>query len=160
MAWEKLATNTLTGAQTNNVLTGLTSKKFNQILGHAISGVGNNQVEFQFGNGSIDTGTNYAFRKSNDGAADATSATTSVFKLHNSSSQEDKFFVLDIINISAEEKIGIGHCVEQNTAGAGNAPKRAESVGKWANTSAQFDQIEHQSSNLQTDTNLTILGTD
>jgi hypothetical protein len=160
MAWEKLGSITLTGSQSDNQLTGLTSKKFNQIIGHVISGVGANQVEFQFGNGSIDTGTSYAFRKSNDGATDVTSASTSVFKLHHSSSQEDKFFVLHIINISAEEKIGIGHLIAGNTAGAGTAPKRAESVGKWANTSNQFDIIEHQSGNLQADTNLAILGTD
>ena len=160
MVWRKAGTNTLSGAQSNNVITGLTANMFNQFFGHAISGVGVNQVEMQFGNGSIDGATNYAFRKSDNGGSDVTSASTSVFKLHNSSSQQDKFFVGYIVNIASEEKIGIGYIIEANTAGAGNPPNRAESVGKWANTSVQFDQIEHQSSNLQSDTNLTVIGSD
>ena len=160
MTWGKAGTNTLSGAQTNNVVTGMTASKTNQFLTHAISGVGANQVEMQFGNGSIDGATNYAFRKSDNGGADGVSASTSVFKLHNASSQQDKFAVGYIVNIASEEKIGIGHIVEANTAGAGNAPLRAESVGKWANTSVQFDQIEHQSENLQSDSNLTVLGSD
>ncbi len=160
MAWRKAGTNTLSGAQSNNVVTGITANTFNQFFGHAISGVGVNQVEMQFGNGSIDGSSDYAFRKSDNGGSDGVSASTSVFKLHNSSSQQDKFFVGHILNIASEEKIGIGHIVEANTAGAGNAPNRAESVGKWANTSAQFDQMEHQSTNLQSDTNLTVIGSD
>ena len=160
MAWGKAGTNTLSGAQCNNVVTGITASKTNQFFGHAISGVGVNQAEMQFGNGSIDGSSIYAFRKSDNGGADGTSPNTSVFKLHNSSSQQDKFYVGYIVNIASEEKIGIGHIVEANTAGAGNAPNRAESVGKWTNTSVQFDQMEHQSTNLQSDTNLTVLGSD
>ena len=158
MAWRKAGTKTLSGAQSNNVITGLTANMFNQFFGHAISGVGVNQVEMQFGNGSIDGATNYAFSKSNDGGTPVDSASTSVFKLHNSSSQQDKFFVGYIVNIASEEKIGIGYIIEANTAG--NPPNRAESVGKWANKLVQFDQIEHQSSNLQSGTNLTVIGSD
>ena len=124
MAWRKAGTNTLSGAQTNNVITGLTANTFNQFFTHAISGVGANQVEMQFGNGSIDGSSDYAFRKSDNGGSDGTSASTSVFKLHNSSSQQDKFGVGYIVNIASEEKIGIGHIVEANTAGAANAPLR------------------------------------
>ena len=160
MAWRKAGTNTLSGAQSNNVVTGITANIFNQFFGHVISGSGVNQVEMQFGNGSIDGSSIYAFRKSDNGGADGTSASTSVFKLHNSSSQQDKFFVGYIVNIASEEKIGIGHIVEANSAGGGNAPNRAESVGKWTNTSVQFDQMEHQSTNLQSDTNLTVIGSD
>ena len=159
MAWGKAGTNTLSGAQSNNVITGLTISKTNQFFGHVISGVGVNQVEMQFGNGSIDGSSIYAFRKSDNGGTDGVSASTSVFKLHNSSSQQDKFYVGYIVNIATEEKIGIGHIVEANTTG-NNAPNRAESVGKWSNTSVQFDQIEHQSTNLQSGTNLAVLGSD
>ena len=159
MAWRKAGTNTLSGAQSNNVVTGLTANTFNQFFGHVISGSGVNQVEMQFGNGSIDGGNNYAFSKSNDGGTPVNSASTSVFKLHNTSSQQDKFFVGYIVNIASEEKIGVGYIVEANTVGA-TAPSRASSVGKWDNKLVRFDQMEHQSTNLQSDTNLTVIGSD
>jgi hypothetical protein len=47
-----------------------------------------------------------------------------------------------IINNSANEKLVIGHTVDQNTAGAGTAPDRLESVAKWANTSDQITEID------------------
>ena len=42
------------------------------------------------------------------------------------------------------EKLVISHTIESNTAGAGNAPARAENVSKWANTSNQITEIDIQ----------------
>jgi len=47
-----------------------------------------------------------------------------------------------IINNSSNEKLVISHTVQQNTAGAANAPRRIENVGKWANTSNQITEID------------------
>jgi len=158
MAWSRIATETLDTATTNQTFTGLSSNKFMGILGHIVSGVGGNTAEFRFGTGTI-TSTGYAFRRGINGAIDTFSASTSVFKLHNTSAQEDKFFVSYLANFTGEDKIGIGFCVQAGTAGANNAPSRCFMAGKFVNSS-QIDQIRNVSGNLQSGTNLTILGSD
>ena len=48
-----------------------------------------------------------------------------------------------ILNNSANEKVAIFHAVDmQPGTGAANAPRRSESAGKWANTSAQITEVE------------------
>ena len=47
------------------------------------------------------------------------------------------FWNIFIINNASNEKLGIFHGVRQNTAGAGNAPRRFEMVGKWNDTTNQ-----------------------
>jgi hypothetical protein len=158
MAWQKIATETLATATTNQTFTGLSSNKFMGVLGHIVSGVGGNTAEFRFGTGTI-TSTGYAFRRGIDGAIDTSSASTSVFKLHNTSAQEDKFFVSYLANFTGEDKIGIGFCVQAGSAGANNLPTRCFMAGKFVNSS-QIDQIRNVSGNLQSGTNLTVLGSD
>jgi hypothetical protein len=40
------------------------------------------------------------------------------------------------------EKLVIANSITGNTAGAGTAPSRTESVGKWANTSNQITRVD------------------
>ena len=49
-----------------------------------------------------------------------------------------------IINKQDKEKLVIAESNEGSSAGADNAPGRAEWVGKWANTSAQITSINIQ----------------
>ena len=88
-----------------------------------------------------DGANNYSSRKSVNGAADATTTSFSGFDLVNSTSTPS-FINIFIINNSSNEKLGIAHSVDQNTAGAANAPNRDERVGKWANTSNQITSID------------------
>ena len=158
MAWVKSGTETLTSATTSITLTGLGSNDFYTCFCHIVSGVGNSQAELQFGNGGLE-GSGYLFQQDKNGTEASASANTSVFKMHNTSAQQDKFYVSYIANPSTEEKLFIGYLVDSNGTGNTN-PNRTINFGKLAYTSNQIDQIKNQSSNLQDGTNLTALGSD
>jgi len=91
-----------------------------------------------------DTGSNYAQRKSFDGASDTTS-TNSVNidgindDLVTNSIGKSRMYIMNIAN---KEKLGIAHSNSGEASGAGNAPTRDEEVFKWNNTSAQITKID------------------
>ncbi len=162
MAWVKNGTpDTLTSTSTTITISDLTSKKFNTTLVHTIpttSGAGNNRL--RFGYGSVDTGSNYASRESNDGATDATRTTQTNIICQNRN--HEFFHVIYVINISSEEKLIIGHNCEGYTLGAGTAPARVQYVAKWINTSNQYDNVQMYttSSTLAADSNISSIGSD
>ena len=82
--------------------------------------------------------------------------------MHNAGLAEESFSNWFIINNSANEKLVIGHSVQQNTAGAANAPKRVEFAHKWANTSAQITEIDFdsQSGNFGSNSIIKVWGSD
>ena len=158
MAWVKSGSTTAAGATTSLTLTGLGSNDFYTCFCHIVSGAGNSQAELQFGNGGLET-SGYLFQQDKNGTEAAASTGTSVFKMHNTSAKQDKFYVSYICNISTEEKLFIGYLVDSNGTGNTN-PNRTVNFGKLAYTTNQIDQIKNQSSNLQNGTNLTALGSD
>ena len=89
-----------------------------------------------------DTGSNYAWRYSENGGADGTDTSRNLGIIHSNSYTTPFFNVNYISNLSSKEKLWITHGVEQSTAGAGTAPTRSESVGKWVNTSDAIDDVE------------------
>jgi hypothetical protein len=94
-------------------------------------------------NFNSDTGNTYSWRQSTDGAGDTTDVSASNINLDaGSPTNVGSFHNIFIINNLANEKLVINHNVSSATAGAGTAPKRMESVGKWANTSAQITSIQ------------------
>jgi hypothetical protein len=93
-------------------------------------------AKFTFNN---DTGNNYAYRHNLNGS-EGTSTSQPQFQIN--AANGSAFYNMFIINNSANEKLVIGHTVDQNTAGAGTAPDRLESVAKWANTSSQITEID------------------
>ena len=166
MVWARNGTpDTLTSAGTELLISDLTSTIFNTLLTHVIFVTSFVQPGLQLGNGSIDTGTNYAARFSYDGATDTT-VTTQPYILFQSDTSPlwDQFAVQYSFNISAEEKLVISNNIGGNTVGAGNAPHRQEVVGKWSNTSNQFDQVKNDDvscgTNYDTDSQLSMLSTD
>jgi len=82
-----------------------------------------------------DTGTNYAIRRSNNGAADATFANTSAIQAAGSLSLTNIFWNMFILNNSTQNKLCSVHSVSVATQGAGTAPIRDELAGKWVNAS-------------------------
>ena len=167
IAWAKNGTDTLSSG--NNVIsnTGMTKYKFNQIMTH-ITGGSATLVDFKgrVGDGSFDSGSNYASRESQNGSADATRTSASTFQsglTGYGNANAPSLHIIYGINISSEEKLFIEFAILQNTAGAGNAPNRYETIYKWVNTSAQYDQIEYINNSgdtYDTDTNMSSLGTD
>lgn len=136
--WEEIGRTTLSGAGDTITVSSLPARKYLRVLVFAIATGGTISSSVTF-NG--DSGSNYARRVSDNGGADA--ATTSQGGLFGftGTAAANQYAVLDIINVSNQEKLVIGHAVGANTAGAGNAPVRNETIGKWANTSAQINSI-------------------
>jgi len=135
MAWARLATKTLTSAGDTITTDTFTASKFNQMLTHAIQS-GNIVTAIRLGNTSIDTGNNYARRRSTNGGADDL-ANPQAAMYTGGGTSEDLFQVAYLINISTEEKLAIIFRVDRNASGAGNSPSRREMVAKWSPTVIQ-----------------------
>lgn len=88
-----------------------------------------------------DSGSNYARRRSEAGAAESTAV--SVANAIAATQVAAKWFTTaNIINVSNQEKLVHGFTSHNNANGAGNIPNRIEFAGKWANTSAQITRID------------------
>ena len=162
MAWAKLGSDTLTSGGTSLDIVSFTSSKFNQFLCHDV-GTSSQSVLWQFGgSGSVDTGNNYAHRYNQDGGTDGTQNTRNNIWAYQAGTDDDRFIIFYSINIAGEEKLFIGNSVTFNGAGASVAPNRCEEVGKWVNTSVQYDTVKafSNSGNMDTDSNLSVLGSD
>jgi hypothetical protein len=161
LTWAKNGTpDTLGSEQDTITISDQTSTTFNNIMGHMI-GTGNVDSRIRLGNGSVDTGSNYADRGSGNGSVDFTFTTQDDIHLFNG--DDDSFVISYIINIAGEEKLVISHICNNNTAGAATAPNRMEVVNKWTNTSNQFDNVQLlnvDTGGFLTSSNLSALGTD
>ena len=133
--WEELASVDSTGDQTVS----FTPKKYLWIQNYR---EGTSGMDFRVGNGSIDTGSNYADRYSNDGGADTTRTSVSGWLTNWEYDTLPVFQNMFIINNASNEKLMLGHRVWQRTAAATTAPSRGEFVGKWDDTSNQIDRIQ------------------
>jgi len=158
LAWIKNGTpSTLTSENDTIEITDLTSKTFNQFLVHIFkTGSVNYPLTF-----NADTGTNYAWRNSNNGATDAT--TVSAVKIDISPASDDSFNVIYAIGISTEEKLLIDFQARPVATGSATAPAREEVAGKWANTVnaiTEIDVTNGGAGGFTTDSNLSALGTD
>jgi hypothetical protein len=110
-----------------------------------------------------DTGSNYALRRSIDGAADGTLTSQSLIKCESSEIVEDLFFNMFIINNASNEKLTIMHANYNSATGAATAPRRHEYFGKWANTSDQITEIDIDNASggsYDTNTILKVWGSD
>ena len=141
--WEELASVNASGSSTNLSSGTITAKKYLWIQCYS-EGTGGD-ILTTFNN---DTGSNYTRRFSIDGGADGTSVNeTSIANMHNAGlGGDDAFSNWFIINNSANEKLVIGHSVQNGSAGAGTAPLRLEFAGKWTNTASQITEIDFDSS--------------
>lgn len=159
--WEELGRGTLASPASSISLTGLTARKYLKIIYFAIGSGGTvTNVQIRFNN---DSANNYARRTSTDGAADATAINSSIFlNTTGMINGSPNFGVLDVINISNQEKIGIARIATVNGAGAGTAPNRNETSTKWINTSAQITRVDliASANSFATNSTLIVLGHD
>lgn len=162
MAWAKNGTTDLGSANSNVDVSITTATIFNFVLFHSI---GRNTVNtgstFRVGNTTIDTGNNYAYIRISNGTDSTATSTSSMILLHGGG---DEYLDIGYVaNISSEEKLGLFFGIDYVGAGAGTAPSRTESAGKWDNTSNQIDQFRSWTGGADTwdaGANLTVLGTD
>ena len=144
--WVELGRTTLGSAGDTIDVSSLPDKRYYMLLRNNFNS-GAIRSGIRFGNSTIDTGNNYAHRRSMDGASDQTNVSHNRIVDDIDVVNQD-FNVEYIANLSGKEKLFQRHVVNQNTAGAGTSPKRGEQVGKWTNTSNPIDII--QSINTET----------
>ena len=155
--WEELGSDTGDGANADLTVSGITAKKYLWIQFYADPDASwTPRMRF-----NSDTGSNYNDRYSIDGGADGTDL-NSTGAYPGFGGALPQFQNIFMINNSANEKLGMSSMVYQNTAGAGTAPRRVESVIKWANTAAQITTIAIDSlagtPNLSTSSYLKVWG--
>ncbi len=159
MAWQKNVTETLTGTADIVTAGSLTDLMFLVILSNSLnSGAIAGRLRL-----NLDSGTNYAYRASDNGGADFTATSDTAGLNSTGNASYPTFSVGYIINIATEEKLCIFFGVGQGTAGAGNAPTRRESVTKHAQTSnpvTDYSDVNTGAGDYAIDSNVSVLGTD
>ena len=140
--WEELASVELTS--TNTVLDSgtFTAKRY---LWIELFAKANTSLTSIGGRYNGDTGNNYANRYSDNGGTDGTNTSQPIHTWTlggNLASGETQFTNVFVINNASNEKLSICNTVEKGTSGAGTAPTRRETVGKWANTTDQITQVQ------------------
>ena len=138
--WEELASVDLSGGAASSIDSGtITAKKYLWFQVYVDGSTVNNRMHIRM-NG-LSTGI-YADRYNLNGGTDGTDTSSGSARISDVNDLLPKFVNGFIVNNSANEKLGIAHEVSQNTAGAGTAPQRSESVFKIANTSAQITSLQ------------------
>jgi hypothetical protein len=147
--WKELARTTLGSASHPITVSSLPDKRYYMVLAHNIAG-GSINWNFRVGTGgTLDTGSNYSDRHSQNGAGDSTTAPANRWGDILANASKDRFTQLYIANKSGSEKLMTGHVADRGTStGAGSAPERVEIVGKWTNTSL-IDALSLQDDNSQ-----------
>ena len=159
MVWGKAGSTTLSSTGDNITVSDMTASESNVIMLHKINS-GNVNPLLTF---NSDSGSNYTWRYSSNGGTDSTVINGTKLEMAVTGSTPTLFTIFYSVNISAEEKLVIGHTVEQNTAGAGNTPQRMEVAGKWTNTSSQITALNFgndAAGDYAVDSNVSVLGSD
>ena len=157
-SWKELGRQTLSSS--GDVMTSgtFTAKDNLMILYYGVaSGEMINKLTF-----NDDTGNNYAYKISDNGASDS-STTSNAFLEFATSSTSNEFSVADVVNIADQEKLVHLNHAGQNTAGAGTSPRSRELAGKWANTSNAITKVtatNSQSGSFGSGSELIVLGYD
>ena len=136
-SWKELGRTTLSSAGDTIDVSSFAAKDHLMILAHGI-GSGSTGTSTRF---NADSGGNYANRWNDDGGSDGSGGSGTRINSDNGTSAGDTFYVANVTNISSQEKLGVWHNVNGNTAGVGNAPASREIIGKWANTSSQITSV-------------------
>jgi len=161
--WKEVGRTTLGSAGDTIDVSSLPDKRYYMVLTTNIAS-GTIDARFRLGNGSVDTGSNYARRGSENGAADGTGTGNDSLLIPYAENGNTHFFgVHYFANKSDKEKLLTGHCVDEYASGAGQPPARFENAGKWSNTSDVIDVIRNynaQSGSFDTGSEMVVLGYD
>ncbi len=138
--WEELADTTFSSSGVSAQT--FTAKKYLWLQFWFTSDASGNGQYFQLGDtGGIDTGSTYARRFSINGGSDSTSASQSKIYFAPQTGAVTHFVNMFMVNNASNEKLVIINATTNNGSGAGNAPQRRETVGKWVETTNQCDRI-------------------
>ncbi len=129
--WKELGRTTLGVAGDTITVSSLDSCRYLKILVRTESSGGTITNSIRF-NG--DTGANYCWRNSTDGAADSSSVTQTSIVVMGAAARKN-FFEMFVVNVATSPKLVISHRVDDAGAtAASSAPSRAEFAGKWNNS--------------------------
>ena len=165
MVWAKLGTKTATTTVNPLEVDAITTPStFNQVMIHWVN-TANAEQRIRLGSTTLDTGSNYASRRQSNGGTDGTFDTQAYMRFADAETAAPDGYlgVGYIVNIAGEEKLMIMSAIRTGDGdGAGAAPSRQETAGKWANTSNQFDRagLTLSAGNAATDSNITVLGSE
>ena len=161
--WKEVGRTTLGSAGDTIDVSSLPDKRYYMVLTTNIAS-GIIDARFRLGNGSVDTGSNYARRGSENGAADGTGTGNDSLLIPYAENGNTHFFgVHYFANKSDREKLLVGNTVDEYVANSSNAPARFENAGKWSNTSDVIDVIRNynaQSGSFDTGSECVVLGYD
>ena len=131
--WKEIGRTTLGSASNDISVSSLADKRYYMILHSHLD----NGTSMRIGNRvNNDSGTNYAERRSANGGSDNTNTSATEINITDAVNTAENWLGVNYIaNKSDKEKLQISNYVGENTAGAGNAPKRTEVVSKFTNTS-------------------------
>ena len=161
--WKEVGRTTLGSNSQNITVSSIPDKRYYMVLGSIdLTGAGTGGG-FRFGSGSVDSGSNYAYRQNANGGTDSTAVTQTRAHPVGGYSNADEFYVGYIANLSLKEKLLQMHRLYGLGGGAGNDPKRAEYASKWVNTSNPLDTLNFYqggSDNYVSGSELVVLGWD
>jgi hypothetical protein len=159
MAWKRLAHVTL-GSAGDTIDSGtITATQQLKVIIHLKASSTTNRPCLRF---NSDTGNNYSDRYNGNGGSDGTGTSRSNIRVFGyNDASKDKYVVSDIFNKSGEEKLVIAHGMDNGGDGAGNAPTRDESVGKFTTKTGQITSVQvfnDESGDFASGSTLTVLG--
>ena len=161
--WVELGRTTLGGTSSTITVSSLADKRYYMVLGTNIANSGGGtDASLRLGNSSVDTGSNYASRISENGAADSLATNKTNIRLNSSGGSRHEFDIVYIANLSGKEKLVQGNSLVNWVSGAGGDVHRKEIVGKWINTSNPIDVIQRYftSGGAQSGDEVVVLGWD
>lgn len=90
-----------------------------------------------------DTGSNYsAFGDTDFAGAPSSQTSATGIGIDPGTPSQSQFIIIEIINISNQEKLGVMECFLSGGTGSANAPDYRKTIIKWANTSSQITRID------------------
>lgn len=128
--WEEIGRTTLGVAGDTITVSSLPSRKYLWVIADCLDTAGTIDLQLRL-NG--DTGSNYAFRHSQNGGADGTAASVALINVGTNGVLTAPIHAdIKINNIATKEKLIIGEAISRGTGGAANNVTRGEFAGKWA----------------------------
>jgi len=159
--WVELARTTLGSSSNTITVSSLADKRYYMILCNGETTQTNGDHSWRY-NG-IST-TTYAYRRSNNGVTDFVQTNLSFIQPLGTTNGQPFFDVGYLANLSAKEKLVLGHGVQANSTGSGDTMTRVEYVGKHAQTSNPIDAIQavltNGTPNYVTGSEVVVLGWD
>ena len=141
--WVEIGRTTLGVAGDTITVSSLADKRYYMVLQSITRSGGLSPDGTRLGNGSADSGNNYATRYSNNGTNDIpNTGNNQGIDYTPSVVNDDSFAVQYISNLSDKEKVWHKFRIGRQSTGAVTAPNRSINAAKWANTSNPLDVFQ------------------